>query len=198
VSRVDRRPRRRLDAAQRRTAILDAARTAFGAGAGAYQQVALSRIAETAGASEALVLRYFTSKAALFVEVVREAIAILLERQQQADEALPATTDPLERIAVSARVYLDFVAAVPHGWAGPLRTPFGEPPEAEALRVALRAHYVDLMGRLFDRGSELAFHGYLGFLDAACLAWVEAGCPGPEREPLVAKAVGALRGALAA
>jgi AcrR family transcriptional regulator len=68
------------------------------------------------------VLRYFTSKAGLYVEVVREAIALLLERQRLADEALPATTDPLERIATSARVYLDFVAAVPHGWAGPLRT----------------------------------------------------------------------------
>jgi len=195
VSRVDRRPRRRLDAAQRRAAILEAARTAFGAGA--YQQVALSRIAEAAGASEALVLRYFTSKAALYVEVVREAIALLLERQRQADEALPAATGPLERIAVSARVYLDFVAAVPHGWAGPLRTPFGEPAEAEALRVELRAHYVDLMGELLGRGSELAFRGYLGFLDAVCLAWVDAGCPAAEREPLVATAVGALRGALA-
>jgi hypothetical protein len=53
------------------------------------------------------------------------------------------------------------------------------------------------MGGLLGRGSELAFHGYLGFLDAACLAWVDAGCPVTEREPLVATAVGALRGALA-
>ncbi|MCO1659479.1 TetR/AcrR family transcriptional regulator [Pseudonocardia humida] len=196
MSRADRRPRRRLDVAQRRAAILDAARTAFGAGA--YQQVALSRIAEAADASEALVLRYFTSKAALYVEVVREAIALLLEHQRQADEALPPATDPLERVATSARVYLDFVAAIPHGWAGPLRAPFGEPPEAEALRVELRAHYVGLMGELLGRESELAFHGYLGFLDAACLAWVESGCPEREREPLAAMAVGALRGALRA
>jgi AcrR family transcriptional regulator len=195
VTRSDRRPRRRLDARQRRAAILAAAQQAF---AGApYQQVALSRVAEAADASEALVLRYFGSKAALYLDVVRGAIALLLDRQRVADEALPAGTEPLQRVAVSARVYLDFVAAFPSGWAGPLRTPSGEPPEAEGLRTELRAHYVGLLDGLLGPAPDFAFHGYLGFVDAACLAWVGAGCPPAEREPLVAAAVGALRGALA-
>jgi hypothetical protein len=99
-------------------------------------------------------------------------------------------------VAVSARVYLDFVAAVPRGWAAPLRAPAGEPPEAEALRVELRAHYVDLLRGLLGPAPDLVFSGYLGFLDAACLSWVDAGCPADEREPLVAAAIGALRGAL--
>ncbi|WP_214402918.1 TetR/AcrR family transcriptional regulator [Pseudonocardia lacus] len=194
MTRADRRPRRRLDVEQRRAAILAAAQDAFGAAA--YQQVALSRVAEAAGASEALVLRYYGSKATLYVEVVRSAIALLLQRQRAADAALPAGTAPLDRVAASARTYLGFVAEFRHGWAGPLRTPWGEPPEAEALRVELRTHYVDLLRALLGPGPDHAFRGYLGFLDAACLAWVEAGCPDDEREPLVAAAVGALRGAL--
>ena len=56
----------------------------------------------------------------------------------------------------------------------------------------LRATRRELLGP----GPEHAFRGYLGFLDAACLTWVEADCPDGEREPLVAAAVGALRGAL--
>jgi AcrR family transcriptional regulator len=199
VTRVDRRPRRRLDASRRRAAILDAARAAFAAGS--YQEVSVAAVAGAAGASEALVLRYFGSKAALYVAVVEEAIALLLERLAAADAALDPGAPWTERAAGSVRTYLDFVAAFPRGWAGPLRAPYGEPPEAEALRVDLRRRLVgQLRARLGpapDRPRDLALHGYLGFLDAACLDWVDAGCRDGERAVVVAMAVDALRAAVA-
>ena len=194
MTRADRRPRRRLDAETRRAAILAAARDAFAAGT--YQEVSLSAIGAAAGASEALVLRYFGSKAALYVACVAAAVDLLLERQRAADEALPPDTGPYSRIAASIRVYLDFIAAFPRGWAGPLRTPSGSPAEAEELRVQLRRHYVELLRSLLGPVPDLALHGYLGFLDAACLAWVEAGLPEADREHLVAMAVAALAGAV--
>jgi AcrR family transcriptional regulator len=183
---------------QRRSAILDAAKAAFAAGS--YQEVPVAAVAEAAGASEALVLRYFGSKAALYVEVVEAAIAVLLARQHAADAALGPHAQPAERVAESVRVYLEFVASFRHGWAGPLRAPYGEPAPAEALRTDLRRHYVDrlrgLLGPAPDRPRDLALHGYLGFVDAACLAWVDAGCPDGERAAIVEMAVAALRAAI--
>ena len=41
-----------------------------------------------------------------------------------------------------------------------------------------------------------ALWGYLGFIDAACLHWVERGCPDEERWGLVDAALGALEGGL--
>jgi AcrR family transcriptional regulator len=196
VTRADRRPRRRLDAETRRTAILGAARDAFATAR--YQDVALAAIATAAGASEALVLRYFGSKAALYVACVQTAVDVLLDLQAAADAALPPDTGPYPRITTSIRVYLDFIAAFPRGWAGPLRTPSGAPAEAEELRVALRAHYVGQLGELLGPVPALVLHGYLGYVDAACLAWVEAGLPDEQREIIVATAVGALKGALRA
>jgi AcrR family transcriptional regulator len=198
VTRADRHPRRRLDTAQRRAAILGAAQAAFAAGS--YKEVSVAAVAEAAGASEALVLHYYGSKAALYVTVVESGIALLRERQEAADAALDPSASPIARVAESVRVYLDFVASYRHGWAGPLRAPYGEPPEAEALRTDLRRHYVGqlrtLLGPAPDRPRDLALHGYLGFLDAACLTWVDAGCPDGERAAIVAMAVAALRAAV--
>jgi AcrR family transcriptional regulator len=198
VARADRRPRRRLDVRERRTAILEAAKVAFAGGS--YHEVSVAAVAEAAGASEALVLRYFGSKAGLYVQVVEVGIAVLRERQQAADAALDPAGSPAERVAESVRVYLDFVAAFPRAWAGPLRAPYGEPPQAGALRTEQRRHYVEqlraLLGPAPDRPRDLALHGYLGFVDAACLTWVDAGCPDGERAAIVEMAVAALRAAV--
>jgi AcrR family transcriptional regulator len=182
---------------ERRSAILDAAQAAFAAGS--FQEVSVAAVAEAAGASQALVLRYFGSKAGLYVQVVDAAIAVLLERQLAADAALGPHATPIERVAESVRVYLDFVAAAPRGWAGPLRAPYGEPAQAAELRTDLRRHYVEqlraLLGPAPIRPRDLALHGYLGFVDAACLAWVDAGCPDGERAAIVEMAMAALRAA---
>jgi AcrR family transcriptional regulator len=183
---------------ERRSAILDAAKAAFAGGS--FQEVSVAAVAEAAGASEALVLRYFGSKAGLYVQVVEAAIAVLLERQRAADAALGPHAPPVERVAESVRAYLDFVAAFRRGWAGPLRAAYGEPAQAEALRTDLRRHYVDqlraLLGPAPARPRDLALHGYLGFVDAACLAWVDADCPDGERGAIVEMSVAALRAAV--
>jgi len=192
--REDRRPRRRLDAETRRGDILRAAAGAFAVEP--YDRVSVARVAAGAGASEALVHRYFGSMCGLYREVVRAAADELLRRQRAADAPAP----PYERLAVSVGVYLDFVSEAPVGWAAPLRSPAGDVPEAAELRRRTRETYLTLLRELFDLPAEPALdhalHGYLGFLDAACLSWVERGCPPADREALVAQVVGALRGAL--
>ena len=200
MPRVDRRPRRRLNAEERRAAILDSAKIEFSTNA--YQHVSVAAIGATAGASEALVLRYFSSKAELYVTVVMTAIESLLEAQRDADDALDPRATPQTRLATSVTVYLDFVATRPTGWAGPFHHPYGEPAEAALLRRQLRDRYVGLLRDTFSlepaQPRDHALYGYLGFLDAACLSWVERGCPDPDRPAITAMVIAALDGALAA
>jgi AcrR family transcriptional regulator len=167
-----------------------------------YDQVSLAGIAVTAGSSEALVHRYFATKAELYVATVRAATEALLQRQQDADTALGTTASPWERLATSIEVYLDFVAGAPQGWAAPLRNPNDGPAEAVRLRAETREHYVELLravlGLTPDRRRDQVLHGYLGFIDAACLAWVAVGCPPEDRTYLVSASLSALEAALAA
>jgi AcrR family transcriptional regulator len=200
MPRVDRRPRQRLDAQARRTAILQAAGAAFTAEP--YDRVSVARVAEAAQASEALVHRYFGSKSGLYVAVVHAGITKLLERQQCADAALGAQATIRERVSATVRIYLDVVTEWSVGWLTPLRSPGGEPAEARTLRRQNREFYVTALRDLLmlppDHAADYALHGYLGFLDAACLAWAERGYPHADREHLTDQAISALAGALTA
>ncbi|MCZ2829312.1 TetR/AcrR family transcriptional regulator [Modestobacter sp. VKM Ac-2986] len=203
MARTDRSPRRRLDPAQRRDAILDAAREAFATAP--YAAVGVAGIAAAAGASEALVHRYFTGKSGLYLAVVAEGIDELLTRQVAADTALGARAAVRLRLATSIEVYLEVISNSPVGWAAPLQDTRSDVPAAADLRARARERYVDLLrgilGLAADQPrdpapSDHALHGHLGFLDAACLSWVAAGCPPEQRTALVAMAVAALAGAL--
>jgi AcrR family transcriptional regulator len=195
---MDRRPRRRLDPEQRRAAILDAARDAFAHAP--YESVSVAGIAAAADSSEALVHRYFASKGVLYLEVVRESIDELLTRQVAADTALGSRAAAGLRLATSIEVYLEVLSNSPVGWAAPLRNPHDGFPAAAALRTQARERYVGLLRGILglepDPVQEHALYGYLGFLDAACLSWVTAGCPAEQRRPLVEMAAAALAGAL--
>jgi len=197
MTRTDRRPRRRLDPEQRRTAILGAARDAFAHAP--YESVSVAGIAAAAGSSEALVHRYFASKSALYLAVVREGIDELLTRQVAADTTL-ARSAPRRRVSTSIEVYLDVISNSPAGWSAPLRNPHGEFAAVAALRSQARERYVGLLRAILGlapaQPQDHALNGYLGFLDAACLSWVTAGCPPEQRAALVGMAVAALAGAL--
>lgn len=197
MARVDRTPRQRLDADARRDEILTAARGLYAAHP--YSEVSSKQVAEAAGASPALVFHYFGSKAGLYTAVVSDAIAILATAQRQADAALPGGTASRDRIRTSLRIYLDHIASHPVTWAWPLRGG-SEPAEAQGVRRRTRAGYVRSLSEMLGYGSwdrhHYALWGYFGFLDEACLAWVDRDCPDADREPLIAASLGALEGAL--
>ena len=75
-----------------------------------------------------------------------------------------------------------------------------EPEEAQKVRSTARKEYVELLGSLLGVSGWTrhiyALWGYFGFLDQACLHWVEQGCPDDQRQPLIEAALGALEGAL--
>lgn len=196
--RADRQPRQRLDEATRRTAILAAASRAFADTP--YEQVRLAEVARDAGASEALVFRYFGSKADLYTAVVAAALERLRARQEEADAGLPAGSSTRDRVRSSLLVYLDHVAEGAVSWAAPVLAPGAEPAAAVAARRAERQRYValllDLLGARDWPRHRYAVAGYFGFLDEACLSWVERGCPEQDRYALIDAALGALEGSL--
>lgn len=192
---------RRLAADARREAILVAAMRAFATAP--YAAVSVRAIGRAAGVSEALVHKYFEGKPGLYTEVVARAVDDLRARQRAADAALPAGTSVRDRVRVSLEAYLDHIAEGTTGWAAPFLVAGNDPQPAHELRRRVRREYVDLLGGLLgidpasgDVRRRYALHGYFGHLDAACLAWVEQGCPADHRAALVDGALGALEGAL--
>jgi AcrR family transcriptional regulator len=198
VTRTDRRPRRRLDPEKRRAAILAAAREAFAHAP--YESVSIAGIAAAADSSEALVHRYFASKGALYLEILQESTDELLTRQIAADTALGSRAAARLRLATSIEVYLEVISNSPVGWAAPLGNPHDGFPAAAALRTRARERYVGLLRGVLglepNPPQDHALHGYLGFLEAACLSWVTAGCPADQRRAVVEMAVAGLAGAL--
>lgn len=189
--------RQRLDTATRREAILNAAMECYAEAP--YAEVSVAEIAATAQASSALVFHYFGSKASLYAEVVAAAVATLAQTQRNAVAALAEGAPKRDRVRASILVYLDHIATHPNTWAAPL---LGgeEPAEAVTVRQQARTDYVEALRDLLQPTTwarhEYALWGYFGFLDQACLHWVEQGCPADERDALAEAALGALQGAL--
>jgi AcrR family transcriptional regulator len=199
VNESDRAPRRRLGEAQRRTALLEAARHAFDAAE--YSQVSVAQIARAAGASEALAHRYFGSKAGLYAAMVEHALGQLLERHREAEAALGPAADGWARARTGLHVYLDFVAEGPNGWSALMRSPGSVPATALAVREEGRRAYRRLVAGMFalpedDPAVVIALDGYLGLVESACLAWLADGGRDGMRPVVVDVAVAALTGAL--
>ena len=198
MARTDRQPRTRLDPDSRRAAIVEAAAAAFAAHS--YAEVTISSIARRAGASDALLYRYFASKDVLYTEIVQLAIDELLGQQAAALEALDTGVSVRDRVREATRVYLDHISTHPAAWAMPLRNPGTEPSTAATVRLNARRDYVQRLASMLAPSSQLrheyALWGYFGFLDAACLHWVERDCLEDDRDPLIDAVLGALEGAL--
>lgn len=156
----------------RRAQLLRVGAEAFGAQA--FEDVWIERVAERAGVSRALLYHYFPSKREFFAAVVRH----------HADELLRATEpdpdlDPAHRLRASLEAYLRHVQAHPDGYRALYRGATGadatvrELTERNMERQARRI-LDDLPPALAGPASELAVRGWLGFLVASCLAWLDA------------------------
>lgn len=198
MARTDRVPRRRLDPDARRATILAAAAEAFAREP--YGEVTIASVARLADASEALLYRYFAGKDVLYTAVVGLAIEGLLDAQAAALAALPPGAPVRDRVTVATTVYLDHLAHHPQAWALRLGGVPGEPAATVEVRARAREEYVrrlrDLLAPSATARHEYALWGFFGFLDAACLRWVGAGCPDEVRPSLLDASVGALEGAL--
>jgi AcrR family transcriptional regulator len=190
--------RQRLQPADRSDSILAAATEAFAAAP--YDQVSMAAIGRACGASEALVFKYFESKAGLYAAVVRRELDGLTESQASAVAALPPNSSARDLVRVLIEATLDQMASADNPSASPFFSAQVDPPEVDQLRADFRRQLAgQLSQRLrnpdWERG-RIGVVGFLGFLGAAAQQWVAAGCPPAQRWPLVEAALGALQGAI--
>lgn len=179
-----------MDAAARQADIIAAAREAFTALP--YEQVAMAQIASQAEASEALLYRYYATKAELYTEVVRDLITDSHQRQQAADAALPPGASGRDRVGAALDAYLDLLSAP--GDAAALLLPGNDPAATVTMRAELNTEQVAWLRELSGAtaADEYALQGYVGFVTAAARLWVDRGCPSEDRPQLHQSALDAL------
>lgn len=196
MTRHDRQPRQRLDPDSRREAILSAAAPAFSSAP--YDEVKIASISKLAGASDALLYRYFTNKEGLYCAALQTALESLGQHHRTVVANLPAGVSIRDRVQLLILVHLEHLAQphslLPHG---PVRA---EPRAATTLRSENQAEMIDLLRDQLAPSAqdrhEFALRGFIGFLDAAGDHWVSKGCPEDMRWPLIEAALGSLQGAL--
>jgi AcrR family transcriptional regulator len=185
---------RRLDVDERRRQLLELGADLFTRFS--YDELSMSRIAREAGISKALLYHYFPSKEAYFVATLEEKAAEL-QRRTEPDPSLP----PFEQLSGSLDAYLAWVEENAGSFDKMIRSS-GAVPEVRALLDRVRADTVKRISEGLAPDGEpspvlrTAVRGWLGFLDGACLDWIEH--RDLDRETLHGLLLAALTGAVLA
>ena len=184
----------RLDVDERRRLLLDLGADLFTRYA--YDELSMARIAKEAGISKALLYHYFPSKEAYFVATLEEKASELQQRTEP-DPSLP----PLEQLSGSLEAYLIWIEENAGSFDKMIRSS-GAVPEVRALLDRVRGDTVKRISQgLAEEGEpspvlRTAVRGWLGFMDGACLDWVEH--RDVDRETLHGLLLGTLMGAVLA
>jgi AcrR family transcriptional regulator len=160
----------RLDVDERRRRLLELGADLFTRFADA--ELSMARIAKAAGISKALLYHYFPSKEAYFVATLEEKTAELARRTEP-DPALP----PLEQPSGSLDAYLQWVEENAGSYEKMIRSA-GVPEVRDMLdrvRGATAQRIIDGIRAAKPETPVLraAVHGWLWFMDGACLDWIE-------------------------
>jgi AcrR family transcriptional regulator len=162
-----------------------------------FDEVSIDDIAAAAGISKGLLYHYFPSKRDFYVAVVRFA-AGEMEALTQPDPELA----PLERLGAALDRYLAYVETHARGYATVLRAGIGSDPAVAAIVEDVRqAMTARLLADVPGAGAgdppaavRVAIRGWLGFVEAASLDWLDHG--GLDRAELRDMLVATLTGAL--
>ena len=163
----------RLDPAERREQILEAARRVFTTTS--YADAEMADVASEAGVTRTLVNHYFGGKRALYLEVVREAAAELPETVRDL-RGLPRD----ELIERNVSGFLDAVERDHELWGALLGAEsVGRDPEVAAIMGAARDEVVERMAR--NHGAEptdelrLVLRVFQGAAETAAGEWLRRG-----------------------
>jgi AcrR family transcriptional regulator len=194
---------RRLAHDDRRAAILRVAREQFSARP--YGSVSVGDIARAAGVSPPLIVHYYGSKQSLYLEVLQTAVTTIAEGLQ----AIPGPAS-LERLRASVRFYAGYAREHQAGFLSFVRGGLeGGLPEAAELVGSLRARIAEqLLADVrpglpaLDEAQQatlaIGVRGYLGYVDAVIVPWLDQPEEVVGTETVVELAVGAFTGMLAA
>jgi AcrR family transcriptional regulator len=139
-----------------------------------YDEIAIEDIAAAAGISKGLLYHYFPSKKAFYVETIRAGTTEIATLTDEPDDGRP----PLQRLRAGLEKYLAFVEARPRAYVHVLRSGVGFDPEVgkmiEKTRRAMAKRILDGLGLAQPSPAlALAVHGWVGFVEATTLLWIE-------------------------
>jgi AcrR family transcriptional regulator len=183
---------RRMQNEERRALLLERATELFGEHG--YDALSMAQIAREAKISKALLYHYFPSKSRLF-EAALAAGAAELRARTEIDPTLP----PAERLSATLDAFLGWVQERPGAYAKLLESAGAS--EVRATMAQVRAETAaQILSGLGPGGEKpatrAAVFGWLAFLDAATLDWIEHG--DMTRQELHGLLVGSFAGALMA
>jgi len=166
--------RTRLSTEQRREQLLTIGARLFAGRA--YDEVWIEEVAEIAEVSRGLLYHYFPTKKDFFLEILRAQRDRLLEMSAP-DASLPVH----ERLRAGLDVYLEFARTHPDGYRIVHRAAAGIDPEVREIREAgLAVNEERLLAALGElrpvtEATRLAVHGWLQFVSAVILDWLDHG-----------------------
>jgi AcrR family transcriptional regulator len=161
----------RLPVDERRRQVLEAGARLFEAHA--YEDISMRQIAQAAGISKPLLYHYFPGKLELFRAALAESAAELQSVIEPAGDG-----PPLEQLTESLDGYLAWIEGNSRIWTR-LMASAATLPEAGDLVEGFRATVRDrVLERLAPGGPRpslrSALTGWLGYVDAAILDWIES------------------------
>lgn len=183
---------RRMHNDERRAQLLERATLLFGEHG--YEALSMAQIAREANISKALLYHYFPSKHKLFEAALMSGAEELRERTEP-DSSLP----PAQQVSQTLDAFLRWVEERPRAYAKML-----ESAGAREVRETIGEVRAETAGRILagleadgERpATRAAVFGWLAFLDAAILDWIEHG--DMTRQELHGLLLGAFAGALMA
>src|SRR3954454_8406442 len=183
---------RRMQNDERRALLLERATQLFGEQG--YDGLSMAQLAREANISKALLYHYFPSKRRLFEAALAAGAAELRERTQPDPQRPPA-----EQLAATLDAFLRWAQERPGAYAKMLESAGAR--EVRETMAQVRAETAArIRSGLVQDGerpaTRAAVFGWLAFLDAAILDWIEHG--DMPREELHRMLVGAFAGALTA
>lgn len=177
----------RLEVDERRAQLLAVAYRLFGQRP--YEEVSVEDIAAASGVSRGLLYHYFPGKRALYVAIVREGVAQLLEVMQP-----PAGLTLERQLRAVLNGYVEHILSQRHPYPMVLQAGPRSDPEVWAIvdgaRATLAARILDSLpssARHRPAGA-LAVRGWIGYVESVCLRWLdEQDLPRPELVELLAR-----------
>ena len=163
--------RTRMKPDDRRESLLELGKRLFGEMP--YDQLSMDDVAKVAGISKGLLYHYFPTKRELYKETIRAAVAELTERT-----APDLSLGPVEQLQSSLVDYLSYVRDHAATYRRIMGSGVGADEEVKAIIDVLRNIVIQrvLDGLAITQPAEVllvALHGWVGFIEAASLAWLD-------------------------
>lgn len=163
----------RLDVDERRAQLLELGLAHFGKKT--FDEVSIDDIALAAGISKGLLYHYYPTKRAFYAATIREACRRLFDACDVGGD-LP----PLDQLRAGLDAYLDFADEHGPAYLNLMSSGIGVDPEIGAIVQEARKEFLDRLTRGLEGAvgrrpafAEIALRGWIGFVEAATLAWLE-------------------------